>query len=150
MPLSEAVRPRPDAVLARLLLVDDYAPVLEHVRELLSPEFEIVGTATSGRAMIESALRCQPDVIVADISMPDLDGIEATRKLRSLAVNCAVVFLSMNRDQEIVRAALATGALCYVLKIRAGTDLIPAIRQALEGRRFVSADIARETGLEWE
>ncbi|MDQ2712033.1 MAG: response regulator transcription factor [Acidobacteriota bacterium] len=123
---------------ARVLLVDDHLPVLEQVSELLTPEFDIVGTATSGLQMIASALECRPDVIISDVSMPDVDGIEAARRLKSFQMNCAIVFLSINSDAEIVSTALAAGALGYVHKTRAGTELIPAIRQALQGRQFIS------------
>ncbi len=137
MPVSNGP-PSSNRIPARVLLVDDHLPVLEQITELLNADFYVVGTARSGAAMITSALESKPDVIVADITMPDMDGIEAAHRLRRFDVNCAVVFLSMNSDAEIISAALATGALGYVHKSKAGAELIPAIRQVLQGEKFIS------------
>ena len=142
MPLGETVSQRAGSP-RRVLLVDDHPSVLEQIEDLLRPEFEIVGTARSGAAMIAAALQWRPEVIVADIAMPVMDGIEAARRLQNLAFYSALVFVSMNGEAELVREALAVGAAAYVLKLRAGTELIPAIRAALEGRRFISPDIER-------
>lgn len=125
----------------RVLLVDDHPPILEEIRELLVPEFQVIESVTSGPAMIAAALRWSPEVIVADIAMPDMDGIEAARQLRRLAFRGTLIFVSMNSDAEIVKAAFSVGASAYVLKIKAGTELIPAIRRALQGRTFVSPGI---------
>ena len=127
----------------RVLLADDHPPVLEQIRDLLLPEFEIVGTASNGSAMIAAALRLKPEVIVADVTMPVMDGIEAARRLKSLAFRGALVFVSMNNDAETVKAAFSAGADAYVLKIKAGTELITAIQAALQGRKFISPDIER-------
>ncbi len=125
----------------RVLLADDYPPVLEQIRDLLLPEFEIVGTASNGSAMIAAALRLKPEIIVADVAMPVMDGIEAARRLKSLSFRGALVFVSMNNDAETVKAAFSAGADAYVLKIKAGTELISAIQAALQGHRFISPDI---------
>ncbi len=130
-------------VRARVLLADDHLPVLQHVSEVLIPEFDIVGTAMSGLQMISSALEYRPDVIVSDVSMPGVDGIEAARRLRVFKMDCVIVFLSINSDAEIVSTALAAGALGYVHKTRAGTELIPAIREALQGRKFISTALQK-------
>ncbi|MBV9223911.1 MAG: response regulator transcription factor [Acidobacteriaceae bacterium] len=140
MPLSKAVPLRTD-LPPRVLLVDDHLPILEEIRELLIPEFQVVEAVTSGPAMIAAALRWRPEVIVADIAMPDMDGIEAARRLRRLAFHGTLIFVSMNSDTEIVKAAFSAGASAYVLKIKAGTELIPAIRKALQGHTFISPSI---------
>ena len=140
IPLSEAASPNHD-FFSRVLVVDDHPPILAEIRELLAPEFEVVATETSGPGMIAAALLWKPEVIVADVSMPDMDGIEAARQLRRLAFRGALIFLSMNSDTEIVKAAFSAGASAYVLKIKAGTELIPAIRQALQGQTFISPGI---------
>lgn len=93
--------------------------------------------------MVTAALQWRPEIIVADIAMPVMDGIEAARRLQRLAFRCVLVFVSMNGEAELVREALAAGAAAYVLKLRAGTELIPAIRAALEGQRFVSSGLER-------
>lgn len=140
MPLSEVASLRNDFP-PRVLLVDDHPPILAEIRALLVPEFQVVESVTSGPAMIAAALRWRPEVIVADVTMPDMDGIEAARRLRRLAFRGTLIFVSMNSDTEIVRAAFSVGASAYVLKIKAGTELIPAIRKALQGRTFISPSI---------
>ena len=126
-----------DGCLRRVLLADDHPSVLEQMRDLLLPEFEIVGTAMSGSAMIAAALQWRPEVIVADVDMPVMDGIEAARQLKRLAYRGAFVFVSMSNDVEIMEAAFSAGADAYILKIKAGTELIPAIRAVLQGRKFI-------------
>ncbi len=129
-----------DILLAkiRVLLADDHEAILEQVRLELGQDFDIVGAVGNGRDAVDAALRLNPDVLVTDISMPILDGLQAARRLR--ASNCAtkIVFLTIHADPDFVAAALSTGAYGYVTKPRLSTDLIPAIREALEGHVFVS------------
>ena len=94
--------------------------------------------------MIAAALHWRPEVIVADIAMPVMDGIEAARRLQNSPFRGTLVFVSMNQEPELVQAALAAGAAAYVLKLRVGIELIPAIRAALEGRRFISPGIKQD------
>jgi DNA-binding NarL/FixJ family response regulator len=122
----------------RILLADDHQLVLERVRSLLQPSFDIVGVAGTGREMISEAMRLNPDVIVADISMPDLSGIEAAQELRKKGSEARVVFLTIHASDEFVDACRAEGALGYVVKAHMKTDLIPAINAALSGRSFIS------------
>jgi len=110
--------------------------------QLLEQEFEVVGTAADGQSLIEAAARISPEVSVVDISMPVLNGIEAAQRLRETGSTTRVVFLTTYEDLDYVQAALAAGALGYVVKSRMYTDLCPAIKEALAGRMFVSPFIA--------
>jgi DNA-binding NarL/FixJ family response regulator len=122
----------------RVLLADDHQAVLERVRTLLQSLFEVVGAARTGREMVSEAMRLSPDVIVADISMPDLSGIEAAQELRKQGSAAKLVFLTIHASDEFVDACLAEGALGYVVKAHMKSDLIPAINAALSGRSFIS------------
>jgi DNA-binding NarL/FixJ family response regulator len=110
----------------------------ERVVRLLEPEYEVVGAVEDGLALLEAAARMRPDVCVIDISMPGMNGIEAATHLRERAPTVKVVFLTVHEDQDFVRAALAAGALGYVVKSRMASDLRAAIRAALADRLFVS------------
>lgn len=123
----------------RVLVVDDHEPVLQRVRALLEPDFEIVGDARTGREMVAQAIRLKPDVIVADIAMPGLSGIDAARELHRKGLVAKIVFLTIYSENEFVNACMAEGALGYVVKAHMKTDLIPAIHAALSGRPFISA-----------
>ena len=122
----------------RVVLADDHPGLLELIRVLLEPSFDVVGIAGDGESLIEAAGKLQPDVIVTDISMPKLNGIEAVNRLRESGSTSKVVFLTVHAGTDFVQAALKTGAVAYVSKLRTSTDLLIAIREALEGRIFVS------------
>ena len=122
----------------RVLLIDDHLAFLEHVRELLSSEFTVVGVATDGQDVLSAYDRDAPDVIVLDITMRHVSGIEASRTLLEYRPGTPIVILSVHREPEVVQSALEAGAVAYVHKLSAGEDLIPAIHCALAGRRFVS------------
>lgn len=122
----------------RILLADDHPAVLERVRKLLQSLFDVVGAACTGREMISEAMRLTPDVIVADISMPDLSGIEAAQELRRKGSAAKLVFLTIHSSDEFVEACRAEGALGYVVKAHMKTELIPAINAALSGDSFIS------------
>jgi DNA-binding NarL/FixJ family response regulator len=126
------------ALRPRLLLADDHEEFLEEVRRLLAGEFELVGAAHDGAELIERAAKLNPDAIVTDFKMPKLTGIAAGRELVETGVCAAIVLLTMYRDPQLVRDALDAGIRGYVIKDRAGEDLIPAIRRALDGETFVS------------
>ena len=121
----------------RVLLADDHPLLLKAVVNRLEPDFEIVGSVGDGKSLFESAMKLQADVIVSGISMPILNGIEAATKLKVSGCRSKIVFLTVQSDTEFVRACLATGALGYVLKSHLGTDLVPAIREALAERIFI-------------
>lgn len=123
---------------ARVLLADDHPRFPELEACLLEPEFEVVGRVGDGQALFEEAMRLKPDVIVSDISMPILNGIEAADRLKELGCESRIVFLTVHSDTDFVRRCLSTGAFGYVVKSRIASELIPAIREALEGHIFVS------------
>jgi DNA-binding NarL/FixJ family response regulator len=128
---------------ARVLLADDNAVVLDRVEILLSPSFEVVGAVTNGHELFSAGMRLDPDVIVADITMPLLGGIEAAQKLREAGSKVRFVFLTIHSECEFVDACAAQGALGYVVKSHMKTDLVPAIKAALLGRTFISPSISR-------
>ena len=128
----------------RVLLADDHKIVLEGLRGLLGDQFELVGLATNGRELIAQAAALRPDVIVADISMPLLNGIEAVRKLLEDDKHVKVVFLTMHPDQTYASRALEAGASAYVLKHSASDELVAAIHEVLRGGKFVSESLKNE------
>lgn len=123
---------------ARVLLADDHRAVCESVAALLEPDCDVLGTVSDGERMLAEALRLHPDIVVTDLSMPVLDGREATKQLRAIDADAKVIFLTVHDSPEIVKACLATGAMGYVVKKRLTTDLILAIQEVLAGRRFIS------------
>ena len=122
----------------RVILADDHRGLLELTRGLLEPSFDVVGAVGDGESLIEATGKLQPDVIVTDISMPKLNGIEAAHRLRESGSASKVVFLTVHADPDFVQAALKTGAVGYVSKFRMKADLLVAVREALDGRIFVS------------
>jgi DNA-binding NarL/FixJ family response regulator len=124
-----------------ILLADDHPGIFETVAPILEPTFEIIGRADDGQALLEAVAKLNPDVVVTDISMPVLDGIEAANKLKKSGSSCRIVFLTVHDDPDFIEACLATGALGYVSKPRMALDLVPAIREALKGHTFVSPNI---------
>lgn len=124
----------------RVLLADDNIQVLEYVRDFLSGNCcEVVSAVTDGEAAVRAAAQLLPDVVVLDLSMPVLNGIEAAKRMLEANPSTKVVFLTVEKDRATCSAALEAGACGYVLKPRLAADLIPAIKLATGGRRFVSA-----------
>ena len=123
----------------RILLADDHVEFSNVVEEFLEKEFDVVGKVGDGEALVTAALKLRPDIILTDISMPILNGIEATRKLRQVGVQARVVFLTLHSGDDFVQACLEAGASGYVLKIRLNTDPMPALHQVIQGRTFVLA-----------
>ena len=124
------------------MLADDHGDVLDTVARLLAPEFDVVGAVTDGHGLLSAAGRLKPDVVIVDISMPILNGIEAVRRLKESGSQAQVVFLTVHESSDFVRAALATGALGYVVKPRLGVDLNVAIKEVHTGRSYLSPSIA--------
>ena len=122
----------------RVLLADDHIETAEQLRELLEPEFEVVALVEDGRALVGAAAQLSPDAIVADISMPGLDGIEASALIRLRDPDARIVLVTVHSESILVARGLAAGALGYVLKDAAGDELVAAVHAALDGRRFVS------------
>jgi len=129
---------------ARILLADDHRMFAEGLKVLLSAEFDLVGVVDSGRAMMEAARTLRPDVIVADITMPDLNGIDALVQLKQEDPGARVILLTMHRNPAYARRALEAGAAGYVLKHGAVADLVFAVREALAGRTFVTSPLAAD------
>ena len=124
-----------------VLLADDRKDFLETVARLLQPEFDVLGSVTNGKALISATERLKPDVVIIDISMPVLNGIEAVRRLKDSCTKAKFVFLTVHNSSDYVAAAHATGALGYVVKPRLATDLSVAIKEAHAGRLYVSPSI---------
>jgi DNA-binding NarL/FixJ family response regulator len=128
----------------RVLLADDHKIVAEGLRSLLEQEFELVGTVEDGRALIEAAQKLNPDVIVTDISMPLLNGIEAAQQIKKVTPKVKIVFLTMHPDVTYATRALEAGASGYVLKHAAPSELITAIQEVLNGRIYLTPMIAKD------
>jgi DNA-binding NarL/FixJ family response regulator len=128
----------------RVLLADDHRIVAEGLRGLLEPEFELIGIVEDGRALLTAAEKSRPDVIVADISMPLLNGIEAVRQIKRTNEDIKVVFLTMHPDVTYAASAFEAGASGYVLKHSAPSELITAIQTALRGKTYVTPLLAGE------
>ncbi|HEX9725633.1 MAG TPA: response regulator transcription factor [Vicinamibacteria bacterium] len=128
----------------RILLADDHAIVLEGISKILEPHFDLVGRAEDGRALLETAQRLRPDAVVIDIGMPLLNGIDAARQLAKTVPHTKVVFLTMHSDPAYVREAFSAGASGYVLKQSAGSELLFALQEVLNGRYFVTPRVAGE------
>jgi len=126
----------------RILLADDHKIVIEGLKNLLRDEFEIVGSVEDGRTLVEKASTLYPDVIVADISMPQLNGIEAARQIKKIDKNIKIVFLTMHPDATYAADAFEAGASGFVLKHSASGELIRAIHEAIKGRTYVTPLVA--------
>jgi DNA-binding NarL/FixJ family response regulator len=125
-------------VRARILVADDHAGMLERIRSLLHSHFEVVAAVKDGLAAVTAATRLMPDLVVLDILMPEMDGIQAAQELRRQGSKAKVVFLTVQQDGEYVAEAFKSGALAYVLKSRMHSDLVQAIDRVLAGEMFVS------------
>lgn len=126
----------------RLLLADDHRIVVEGLRSILAAEYDLVGIVDDGRELVEAAKRLEPDIIVADIAMPQLNGLEAIAQLKKDGCQAKVVFLTMHKDATYAARGLAVGASGFVLKHSASTELLAAIRAALSGTTYVTQEIA--------
>jgi len=127
----------------KLLLADDHPPLVEAALTILKPHYDIVGIATDGAMLIAEAVRLCPALIVSDITLPILNGIEAIHRLRLSNSQAKVVFLTVHAEEGFLKACMAEGALGYVLKSHMKTQLIPAIEAALEGRSYISPFVAK-------
>jgi DNA-binding NarL/FixJ family response regulator len=127
----------------RVLLADDFPAFTDLIEVLLGPAFQGVGKVSDGESLVRAALELQPDVIITDISMPILSGIEAVRKLREVGSRTEVVFLTIHSGADFVRMCLDAGAMGYVVKSRLDLDLLPALSEMLDGRIFISDTAGR-------
>ena len=128
----------------RVLLADDHAIVAQGLATLLKDHFDLVGTVGNGDELIDAARKLRPDVIVADIAMPVLSGLEALRRLKAMRSEAKVIFLTMHADAQLATEAFRAGASGYVLKQSAGEELIAAIREALQGRTYLTPLITKD------
>jgi DNA-binding NarL/FixJ family response regulator len=115
-----------------ILLADDHARICEAIQGLLEPEFEVIGRVGDGRALVKTALDLKPDLVLADVGLPVMNGLEAGRELKNLMPDLKVIFLSMNPDPDIVSEAFRIGASGYVLKNAMGEELRPVIHEAMQ------------------
>lgn len=127
--------------MVRVLLADDSPSMLQAARLILEQEYQVVGTVDDGEAVLEAVESLKPDVIILDISMGLMSGLEAARLLTQIGSKAKIVFLTVHQDQEFVEEAFSAGGLGYVIKARLGTDLLSAVREALVGHTFVSPDL---------
>lgn len=130
----------------RILLADDHPMVLEGVAKLVEEFGEVVGKVEDGRTLIEVATRLKPDVVVMDISMPRLNGLEAARYLQKLVPQSKIIFLTMHADRTYVAEAFNAGASGYLLKQSAGSELKKAVQAVLVGGRYVTLQIRKKQG----
>jgi DNA-binding NarL/FixJ family response regulator len=129
---------------SRVLIADDHSMVIDGLRALLEPEYEVVGAVNDGRAVLPEVRRLQPDVVVIDISMPLLNGLECARQLRDAGCTAKILILTMHPDATLAQEALAAGASGYVLKSSPGSELKAALRDVLRGRIYLSAAVTRD------
>ena len=128
-------------MLPRVLLADDHPAILQKVASLLASTCEIVGKVADGRSLLEAEAHLHPDLLIVDISMPVLNGIEAARQLRSSGARTRIIFLTVHEDPDFVQVALAAGGCGYVVKSRLATDLISAVQSAMADRQFISPSL---------
>jgi DNA-binding NarL/FixJ family response regulator len=128
----------------RILMADDHVMLLEAFKALLEPDCEVVGTVTDGRMLLEEFSRLHPDVVLLDIAMPLLNGLDAGRQLKAQARSVKLIYLTMNPDPDLAGEALRLGASGYVLKSSAAQELTQAIQEALRGRSYITPLITRD------
>jgi DNA-binding NarL/FixJ family response regulator len=129
---------------ARILLADDHTLVVEASKKLLEPEFEVVGTVGDGRALLRLAPELQPDVVLVDLNMPLLNGLDASEQLKQLMPKVKIIVLTMNEDAEIAAETLQKWASGYLLKKSAGSELLKAVRDVLVGLKYVTPAMKTE------
>ncbi len=130
---------------ARVLIADDHRLVAETCKGMLEPEFEVVGVHTDGRALLQAALSLKPDLVLLDIGMPQLNGLDAGEQIKAKLPKIKLVYLTMNVAPEVVAEAFRRGASAYVLKQSAAEELLTALRRVLRGESYLSPLITRET-----
>jgi DNA-binding NarL/FixJ family response regulator len=133
----------------RVLLADDNEMVLQSVRRILEAEFEIIGVVKDGQSLVTAAQKLKPDVMIVDVFMPGMSGLEAAKQLKRRHVKGSIIFLTVVQDQSLADEARTLGAMGYVVKSSADRDLVLAIQEALAGRFFLSScfERLRERGL---
>src|SRR4030081_1888794 len=130
---------------ARLLIADDHTLLAEACKNLLEPEFDVVGIADNGRALLQLASELKPEIVILDIGMPQLNGLDAGKQIKHLLPATKLVYLTMNMSPEVAAEAFRRGASAYVVKSSAASELITAIRRALVSESYLSPLITRDT-----
>ena len=128
---------------SRVLIADDHTLVAEMCKKLLEPEFEVCGIVDDGRALVKAAISLRPDVVIADIAMPNLNGLDAAQQIRAAARSIKIIFLTMNSRVDVAAEAFRRGASAYLLKTCACSEIVTAVRESLRGKRYLSPSIPR-------
>ncbi len=123
----------------RIVIADDHLGILQKISQLLGPEFDVVGMVSDGQAFLRTVAEMEPDLVILDISMPGINGIEAARQIKQTGATAKYIFLTIHEDPDFLSEALSTGAIGYVVKSHLASDLINAIHEALADRTFVSS-----------
>ena len=130
---------------SRILIADDHNLVAELCKRLLETEFDVIGVVSNGRALVRAASKLRPDVVVLDIAMPVLNGLDAGRQLKELLPAVKLVYLTMNPDVEVAAEAFRRGASGYLLKTCAAVEMVLAVREVLRGKSYISPALSRDT-----
>ena len=125
----------------RILIGDDHALLIESIRRILETEFEFMGAATDGETLVSEALRLKPDIVLTDVSMPLLNGIEAVRRIKKALPEVKIAFLTMHADFTYLGDAFRVGALGYILKGSTGSALLKAVHEVAHGRVYVAPEL---------
>jgi DNA-binding NarL/FixJ family response regulator len=125
-------------VKARILLADDHTLVAEAIKRLLEPEFDVVGVVADGRSLLREACALKPDVVLVDLNMPMLNGLDASEQLKAANPALKIIVLTMNEDAEIAAQTMRTWASGYLLKKSAGSELVKAVREVLRGGKYIT------------
>jgi DNA-binding NarL/FixJ family response regulator len=135
----------------RVLVVDDYEPFRRFSCSTLEirPDLQVVGEASDGLEAVQKAEELQPDLIVLDIGLPTFNGIEVARRIRKLCPECKVLFMTLESSADVAQEAFCLGAMGYVVKARAGSELLAALEAVLEGRQFVSRGLSGHSSREF-
>jgi DNA-binding NarL/FixJ family response regulator len=128
----------------RILIADDHILVAELCKRLLEPEFDVVGTVSDGRALVRAVGKLKPDVIVVDVAMPILNGLDAGQQVKQILPAVKLVYLTMNPDADVAAEAFARGASGYLLKTCAAAEMVLAVREVLRGKSYVSHGLSRD------
>jgi DNA-binding NarL/FixJ family response regulator len=128
----------------RILIADDHTLIAELCKTLLESEFDVVGIVSDGRALLRAARTLKPDVIVTDVAMPNLNGLDAGKLAKEILPSVKLVYLTMNTDPEVAAEAFARGASAYLLKTCAVSEMVVAVREALRGRSYVSKGLSKD------
>lgn len=145
-PMLHSTSPEPAPRRPRLLIAEDHQLVADGIRKLLEPEFELAGAVNDGRAAVEFFDRLRPDLIILDVGLPLLNGIEAARKIKNISADARILFVSMHADRAYIEEAFSVGGSGYLLKQAAAAELVEAIHTVLDGRFYLSRGLPSGMG----